>query len=154
MDLMISMDEIKELMAHLSNCNLESISIKEGDFELNIKAPNPVNYTAVVPQPVMQTAPILETAQTVSANEEKQEKAADGNIVKSPIVGTFYSSPAPDKDPFVKVGSRVKKGDTLFIIESMKLMNEVQSDFDGEVTEIMLTDGTGVEYNQPIMVIK
>ena len=75
-------------------------------------------------------------------------------MVKAPLVGTFYASPAPDKPPYVTVGSRVKKGDTLFVIESMKLMNEVSSDFDGEVAEILVENAQGVEFNQPIMVVR
>ena len=82
------------------------------------------------------------------------EEANGGNIVKSPIVGTYYRSPSPDKPPFVKVGDKVKKGDVIMIIESMKLMNEVQSEFDGVVERILVTDGQAVEYDQPIMIIK
>ena len=81
-------------------------------------------------------------------------KEIKGNIVKSPIVGTFYASPAPDKPAFVKIGDTVKKGDVIMIIESMKLMNEIQSDFDGKVAEILVEDGQAVEYDQPIMIIE
>ncbi len=81
------------------------------------------------------------------------EKMPAGNVVTSPIVGTYYSSPSPDKPPFVKVGQKVKKGDTLMIIESMKLMNEVQSAFDGTVKEILAENGQAVEFDQPIMII-
>ena len=77
-----------------------------------------------------------------------------GNIVKSPIVGTFYAAPSPDKPPFVRVGDKVKKGDVIMIIESMKLMNEIQSDFDGTVDRILVSDGQAVEYDQPVMIIK
>ena len=80
--------------------------------------------------------------------------ASEGNMVKSPIVGTFYASPSPEKPPFVTVGSKVKKGDVVMIIESMKLMNEIQSPFDGTVSEILVKDGDPVEYDQPVMVIK
>ena len=75
-------------------------------------------------------------------------------MVKSPIVGTFYRSSSPDKDPFVQVGDSVRKGDTLFIIESMKLMNEVASDFDGKVAEILVENGQPVEFGQPVMRIE
>ena len=77
-----------------------------------------------------------------------------GNVVKSPIVGTFYAAASPEKPPFVTVGQQVKKGDVLMIIESMKLMNEVQSEFDGTVAEILVKNGEAVEFDQPIMVIK
>ncbi len=75
-------------------------------------------------------------------------------MVKSPIVGTFYAASAPDKPPFVTVGQQVKKGDVIMIIESMKLMNEVQSEFDGTVAEILVKNGEAVEFDQPIMIIK
>lgn len=78
-----------------------------------------------------------------------QEKK-EGRFIKSPIVGTFYSSPSPEKDSFVTVGSRVKKGDTVCIIESMKLMNEIESDFDGEIAEVLVEDGSVVEYGQEL----
>jgi acetyl-CoA carboxylase biotin carboxyl carrier protein len=82
---------------------------------------------------------------------EAPAPTVSGNIVKSPIVGTFYAAPAPDKPPFVTVGSQVKKGDVLFIIESMKLMNEVTSDYDGTVREIYAQNGGVVEYGQAVM---
>ncbi len=84
----------------------------------------------------------------VSGGEE------DGHLVLSPIVGTFYDSPAPDKPAFVKVGSKVKKGDVLFIIESMKLMNEIKSEVDGTVEKILVASGDAVEYHQPILCIR
>ena len=92
------------------------------------------------------TAPGAEAAAQVSP--------AAGNIMKAPIVGTFYAAPAPGKAPFVTVGSTVSKGDVLFIIESMKVMNEVTSEFDGKVTEILVKDGDAVEYDQPVLRIE
>lgn len=77
-----------------------------------------------------------------------------GEVVVSPIVGTFYSSPAPTKPSFVSIGDSVKKGDILFIIESMKLMNEIKCEFDGVVVDILVRSGDGVEYGQPIMIIQ
>ena len=95
---------------------------------------------------------IEDTAVEEKTEESKKEKLS-GNIVKSPIVGTFYSSPSPDKPPFVKVGQKVNVGDVLMIIESMKLMNEIQSEFEGTVTEVLVENGSAVEYDQPIIVI-
>lgn len=77
-----------------------------------------------------------------------------GNVMNSPIVGTFYAAPSPEKPPFVTVGKQVSKGDVLFIIESMKLMNEVTSEYDGVVAEIFVEDGDTVEFGQPIMRIE
>ena len=84
---------------------------------------------------------------------EAKEKAA-GNIVKSPLVGTFYAAPSEDAQPFVKVGDKVKKGQILAIVEAMKLMNDIESDFDGEITEIYVENGQPVEYGQPLFRIK
>lgn len=151
---MFSVDEIKELMTKLQETNLGKLKIKQGDFSLTIKAKEPqaVDTVQAVSAPVVVSA-CAETAAAEQAHEAVIEKVC-GNEVKSPIVGTYYQSAAPDKPAFVAVGSRVKKGDVLFIIESMKLMNEVQSEFDGEVAEIMVTDGQSVEYGQSIMIIK
>ena len=82
---------------------------------------------------------------------EAKAAAPAGKFVKAPIVGTFYAASAPDQPPFVKVGDQIKKGDVLFIIESMKLMNEVQSEIEGTVAEILVGNGEAVEYDQPIL---
>ncbi len=84
----------------------------------------------------------------------KQDSSKSGKIMNSPIVGTFYAAPSPEKPPFVTIGRQVAKGDVLFIIESMKLMNEVMSEYDGVVAEIFVEDGETVEFGQPIMRIE
>ena len=93
-----------------------------------------------------------------AAGEASAAEAADalpaGNIVKSPLVGTFYAAPAEDAEPFVKVGDSVKEGQVLAIVEAMKLMNEIESDFTGTVAEILVENGQAVEYGQPLFVIK
>ena len=90
----------------------------------------------------------------IESDDEDNDNEDEGNVVRCPIVGTFYASPSPDKPPFVNVGDRVSKGDVLMIIESMKLMNEIQSEFDGVVQSILVSNGQAVEYDQPIMIIK
>ena len=87
-------------------------------------------------------------AETVFINVASSEP--EGMIVKSPLVGTFYAAPSEDADPFVSVGDQVKKGQTLAIVEAMKLMNEIESDFDGKVAEIYVQNGQAVEYGQPL----
>ena len=93
------------------------------------------------------------TGQNNAANAETVQEASsepEGMIVKSPLVGTFYAAPSEDADPFVSVGDQVKKGQTLAIVEAMKLMNEIESDFDGKVAEIYVENGQAVEYGQPL----
>ncbi len=136
--------------------DLGEITIIDGGKRITIKGkkcPPPPPMTGLPPiggmAPVMQTAVMQK--QTESAPNEKK---LSGNVIKAPIVGTYYAASAPDKPPFVKVGQQVKKGDVIMIIESMKLMNEVQSEFDGTVAEILVKNGDAVEYDQPIMIIK
>lgn len=97
----------------------------------------------------------------LSVSEKKQasdttvsNKESTGNTVKSPLVGTFYAAPSEDASAFVKVGDNVKKGQILAIVEAMKLMNDIESDFDGEVAEILVENGQPVEYGQPLFVIR
>ena len=89
-----------------------------------------------------------------TANTQADNSEPEGMIVKSPLVGTFYAAPAEDADPFVSVGDQVKKGQTLAIVEAMKLMNEVESEYDGTVAAILVENGEMVEYGQPLMVIQ
>ena len=97
--------------------------------------------------------PPMPQMQAAAPEAPKAEEKAEGNEVKAPIVGTFYAAPSPDSEPFVKVGSQVKKGDTIFIIESMKVMSEVQSEFDGVVKKILVQSGDPVDFDQTVMVI-
>ena len=152
-----SIETIKELMDKMAKTHRGLMELEVGSIRLKLEAKqHPM--TTVVAAPA---ASIAEAAPVTLPMAEEQEEISEpvvsesptGNIVKSPIVGTFYASPAPDKESFVKVGQQVKKGDVLFIIESMKLMNEVQSEFDGVVSQIYVKSGDSVEYGQPIMII-
>jgi acetyl-CoA carboxylase biotin carboxyl carrier protein len=112
-------------------------------------APAPV---AAIPQTLPGAVPVVQAAAAAPAAEAGPEEGA--HIVKSPIVGTFYESPSPDADPFVKVGDRVSTGQVLCIVEAMKLMNEIESDFAGEIVKVFVTTGQPVEYGQPLFAIK
>lgn len=156
----LTLEEIGTLAETLDKNNLERIKIKNGDCEIILEAKRKCPSPHHSPMPPM-AAPVMQpmvnvtaAAATEVAPAPKAEAVPEGNVVKSPIVGTFYAAPSPDKAPFVKVGDTVKKGDVIMIIESMKLMNEVQSDFDGTVAEILVNNGDAVEFDQPIMVIK
>ena len=152
----LSFEQIKDLAGLVGDKKLECIKIKNGDCELTIEAER-----ACPPPPFMQpmAAPFMQ--QSVSANEKilndnntTTNRKTDVKLVKSPVVGTYYASSSPDKPPFVTVGKHVSKGDVLMIIESMKLMNEIQSEYDGTVEEILVKNGDAVEFDQPIMIIK
>ena len=89
----------------------------------------------------------------VNLESTNRETSLDGNVVKSPLVGTFYVSPSPEEEPFVKVGDTVSKGQVLGIVEAMKLMNEIESEFDGVVKQILVSNEDVIEFGQPLFVI-
>lgn len=136
----LTVSEIKELMDKMARTGLTALELSDGDFSLALRADR-----AAISAP--EAAPVRPA---VSLPSEEPE----GKVVKSPLVGTYYSKPAPDKTDFVTPGQEVKKGDVLFIIESMKLMNEIQSEYSGVVREILVNNGQMVEYGQPILVIE
>lgn len=147
---LFSVENISVLADVMEEKNLEEITMEYDDAKLTLKAKRPCPpppMGAMMPAPMAMAAPAQAAAPAAAPQ-------VSGNVVKSPIVGTFYAAASPEKPPFVTVGQQVKKGDVLMIIESMKLMNEVQSEFDGTVAEILVKNGEAVEFDQPIMVIK
>ena len=148
----IDIETVERLAEIVSENDLGEICIKsDGSGSITIKGKKSIPAPPVMPVGV--SAPSAQQ-NSVSASVEEKTEIISGNIVKSPIVGTYYAASSPGKPPFVKVGDAVKKGDVIMIIESMKLMNEIQSDFDGVVEKILVSDGQAVEYDQPIMIIK
>ena len=148
----IDTDVVEKLADIISSRHLCEITLSDGSDSITIKgAPMP-------PPPPPGTAPIqpaaLSADPTPAPSAAPREKMVSGNVVRSPIVGTFYSSPSPGKPAFVKVGDKVKKGDVVMIIESMKLMNEIKSEYTGTVKQILVRSGDTVEYDQPIMIIE
>lgn len=139
-------ESIELLTKIMTEKGVSKLSYSCEEFEIVLETPAANQTVFSVPHTAM---PVQAVAQAAPAAEKKC-----GNILKSPIVGTYYNAPAPDKDPFVKVGQKINKGDVLMIIESMKLMNEIQSECDGTIAEIMVENGAGVEFDQPIMRIE
>ena len=148
-DLKLSLEEVRGLMDAFAASGLTRLKLKDGDFELSLGKER--ETVAAVPQP-FQPIPAAVPVQTPAPADMPPKM--EGNIVKSPIVGTFYASPSPEKPAYVAPGKKVGKGDVLFIIESMKLMNEVTSEYDGTVEKILVENGQPVEYGQPVMVIR
>lgn len=147
----VEIETIEKLAEIVSSKELGGITVEVENCRITVKGKK--NAVLPPPMPMQAAAPgIRPPVQEASA--PVKEDIPQGNVVKSPIVGTFYQSPSPDKPPFVKVGDTVKKGDVIMIIESMKLMNEVQSEFNGVVEKILVSNGQAVEFDQPIMIIK
>lgn len=145
-------ETIEKLADIVKSKDLGEIFIKNGDCEISVKGkkcpPPPMSMTAMP-----MTAPSLSAQASEVPSNTPETEAISGNQVKAPIVGTFYSAPSPTEKPFVSVGDTVKKGDVLFIIESMKVMNEVQSEFDGVVKKVLVNSGDAVEFDQTVMII-
>ncbi|MGM0545087.1 MAG: acetyl-CoA carboxylase biotin carboxyl carrier protein [Bacteroidota bacterium] len=164
----MDLNEIKKLLDLIAESEVNEVSIEEGDFKIKVKknpdikessAPQmPVQYQmpAQQPQPQPAAQPQQQPASGASGDTSGGTDSGDepsGDVVKSPIVGTFYRSPSPDDDPFVQVGDTVEKGQTLCIVEAMKIMNEIESDYSGEVKKILVDDAEAVEYDQPLFII-
>ena len=145
-------EKMIELIKTVSDSNLTQFQIEEDGFKLSMKTDKQskvvVQKQESVPKEIQSVA-----MDEIKPAEQKEIKKAEGNVVKSPLVGTFYSASSPDSAPFVKVGDTVKKGQVLGIVEAMKLMNELESEFDGVVKEIQIENEQVVEYGQPLFVI-
>ncbi len=170
----MKVEQVLQLIQAVSDSELTEFKYEEDGVKLSLKktegkivqvqtpvaAPAVVQAApAVIPAAPVAAAPAAPAPEAApAAGEASAAEAADalpaGNIVKSPLVGTFYAAPAEDAEPFVKVGDSVKEGQVLAIVEAMKLMNEIESDFTGTVAEILVENGQAVEYGQPLFVIK
>ncbi|MEX0823210.1 MAG: acetyl-CoA carboxylase biotin carboxyl carrier protein, partial [Balneolaceae bacterium] len=121
----------------------------------NADAPPATVHYQAPPQQQAPQAPAASPAPEESKKPSgKESSEPDGEVVKSPIVGTFYESPSPDFDPFVNVGDHIQKGDPLCIVEAMKIMNEIEAEFSGTIQKIIVEDGQPVEFDQPLFIIK
>ncbi|MBP3922648.1 MAG: acetyl-CoA carboxylase biotin carboxyl carrier protein [Ruminiclostridium sp.] len=143
---------VKELIGVMKESGLGYISVKNDKFELELgqKYPEP---RPLPPMPVMPPMAMGMQAAPTTTQAAAEAAPTAGKSITSPIVGTFYAAPAPDKAPFVKVGDSVNEGDVVCIVESMKVMNEVLADKSGVVTAIAVKDGEAVEFGQPIILL-
>lgn len=154
---------VKELIDAFKEAELTSLSLKCEAFELKLgKEVNVVNVAGnpqgmSMPLQVLQAPHTIDQATAVKSESDistsKPDSATNQKFIKSPIVGTFYAASSPNGKPFVEVGSRVKKGDVVCVVEAMKLMNEVEAEEDGEILEILASNEEMVEYGQPLFVI-
>ena len=145
--------KVKKLIELLEASDIAEIEIKEGEESVRISrgsssAPAPVTYQAPAP-----AATTVAAAPSAPAEEAAAAPASNDNAIKSPMVGTFYRSPSPSSPPFVEVGKHVKAGDVVCIVEAMKMMNQIEADHAGVVEAILVEDGEGVEFDQPLITI-
>lgn len=144
----MDLEKIEGLVKIIENSSLTEFTLKEGDLKITMsKLDHPPVVAAGMP---VAPAPAAPAEAPAAEAEEEDEKL----FITSPIVGTFYSAPAPDAPAFVKVGDQVKNGQTVCILEAMKLMNEIQSDFDCEIEAVLVSNEQKVEYGQPLFRVK
>ncbi len=150
-------EDIKKLMDDMGNSKINSLDIEFPDgIKISMKkSENNINAGENLISLSSNQAPQVNVnAQTNINNENVKKEEENYKIVKSPMVGTFYESSSPKANPFVKVGDKVKKGDVLCIIEAMKLMNEIESEYDGEIVEVCVKNEEMVEFGKPLFKIK
>ena len=147
--------EIKELIRIFDKSGLNKLKVKDNDFEISLQKgiEAGVAQAAAQPQTIPQAAAAAPAPAAAEAKEEKAE-TKKGEYITSPMVGTFYRAPSPDSPPFVKVGDRVSKGQTIGIIEAMKIFNEIEAEFDCKILEILVEDGQPVEYDMPLFLVE
>src|SRR6266516_6005942 len=150
---MLSFKEIKELIDLVSERGLSGLEIERTGFRLRIEGVRPAASNGLAEGASVEKA-ALSPASAASFAEPAVEEAEDVHVLTSPIVGTFYRAPSPEAESFAEVGSRVSKGKVLCIIESMKLMNEIESDVEGEIVAVYARNGQPVEYGEKLFGIR
>jgi acetyl-CoA carboxylase biotin carboxyl carrier protein len=164
----MTINEIQDLIKFIAKAGVTEVEIEKQDFKITIKSPLPkrkgeIAQAEAVMQVPLSMTPVIQAPQTVPAPlaaapvvaEAKAENKDSENYitVKSPMIGTFYRRPAPDKDTFVEVGQSIKVGDVLCVIEAMKLFNEIESEMTGKIVKILVDDNSPVEYDQPLFLV-
>jgi acetyl-CoA carboxylase biotin carboxyl carrier protein len=164
----VDLGQLERLLSFMSEHGLEEFEYAHGDLRIRLKkaipqgsavpvlalpAAQPASTQGVLPQ-ASANAPQAPAQAASAPAPPAPAPAADEHIVKSPIVGTFYAGPSPDAGPFVRVGDSVEAGQTVCIIEAMKLMNEIEADISGEVARVMVENGQPVEYGEPLFALR
>ena len=153
--------QIQQLIKFVSKTDVAEVNIENNNFKINIKGnpkPNPEPVTQIIQQAPSATPPV-QTVQAEPITKPVTTTIQDTNddnyrTIKSPIIGTFYRKPSPDKDVFVNIGDTVAEGDVLCVIEAMKLFNEIESDVSGKIVKILVEDASPVEFDQPLFLIE
>ncbi|MXV37565.1 acetyl-CoA carboxylase biotin carboxyl carrier protein [Flavobacteriaceae bacterium Ap0902] len=155
--------EIQNLIKFVAKSGVAEVKIKDGDFAIQIKnVQEQIAVSSIMPQnfqsppqsPPVPASALVSDAVTNAPKEKEAEKEANLLEIKSPMIGTFYRKPSPDKDVFVKVGDSVKVGDTVCVIEAMKLFNEIEAEASGKIVKVLVDDATPVEYDQPLFLVE
>jgi acetyl-CoA carboxylase biotin carboxyl carrier protein len=159
----MELKEIKELIKLVSEAGVSEVDVERGDFKLSIKKTEEKtvvvqqNPQTMVAAPAMQQSPVATVSlETAAPTAPAAPVSSNANLitVKSPMIGTFYKSPSPDKPAFVNVGDEIKPGKVICIVEAMKLFNEIESEVSGKIVKILVENASPVEYDQPLFLVE
>ena len=145
--------KVKKLIELLETSDIAEIEIKEGEEAVRISRNSSVTTAVAAPAAAPVAAPAPSPAAPAASEEKPTPQATSGHVVSSPMVGTFYRSPSPSSPPFVEVGTHVKAGDVVCIVEAMKMMNQIEAEKAGIIEAILVKDGEPVEFDQPLVTI-
>jgi len=159
--------QIQQLIKFVARTGVSEVNIENSNIKINIKGnTNDSDQSQIVQQPVVsqiqpvQVPPIVQQPVTQEPQKSETDKTSVPNeesnyhTIKSPIIGTFYRKPSPDKDNFVEIGDQISEGQTLCVIEAMKLFNEIESDISGKIVKVLVDDATPVEFDQPLFLVE
>jgi len=145
--------EIQDIINFIKKSDLDDVSIETENYKIRVKKNNGNYTTTELPKEVKVSAP--KSQQEVKKVEEKKESTSSNNlIIKSPMIGTFYRSPNPESDPFVSEGDTIKVGQTICIVEAMKLFNDIESEVSGKIVKILVDDNSPIEFDQPLFEVE
>ncbi len=148
----MEMKQINALITKFDESGLSKIKINKDGFEIEME--KATGLVAAPVQAVAAPAPAVAAAPSAVSTAPAAAAAISGDTIDSPMVGTYYAAPSPDSAPFVKVGDTVKKGQAVAVLEAMKIMNELEAEFDCKILEILVKDGQAVEYDMPLFVVE
>ncbi|TYP95188.1 acetyl-CoA carboxylase biotin carboxyl carrier protein [Fodinibius salinus] len=165
----MDLDVIENLLDLIAESEVNEVSIEEGEFKIKVKKKPDIKESSAPAVPMQYQMPAQQPQQAqpqpaAAPQQQQQDSGSEsddsddggdvsGDVIKSPIVGTFYRAPSPDDDAFVQVGDNVESGETVCIVEAMKIMNEIESEYSGEIKKILVDNAEPVEYDQPLFII-
>lgn len=151
----MNINEIKELVDLIEKSKIDILKLEKGDFKLYYQKQDAKSLQLNDGEGTWKMSS-EETGEPISSRPEKEEKdpAENDHQITAPIIGAFYSRANPQAEPFVQIGTKIKKGDTVCILEAMKLLNEISSDVNGEIVEVLVEDGQIIEYGQPLFTVR
>ena len=149
--------EIRDLIDFISNSDLDEVNIETEEFKISVKKNVPSVHTIaeapLAPAPRISEPPIITASTATPPPPQSSEEDSKYIEIKSPMIGTFYNTPSPDAEQFVKVGDSVKSGQTVCIVEAMKLFNEIESEYSGKIVELLVENASPVEFDQPLFLV-